>query len=159
MRRRTLLTVGVLVAVALGLSGCATMGKTGSAAFRTAVEATWRTYCSALKAGDADTWITLWDENGVQLPPGAPVVVGRKNIEKAVRGGLQAVTFVDFTIDLAETETAGDLGFARGTYAATMKPQAGGPESSINGKYLTIFKRQTDGSWKIYRDCFNSNTP
>jgi ketosteroid isomerase-like protein len=40
-----------------------------------------------------------------------------------------------------------------------MKPQAGGPEAAINGKYLTVFKKQSDGSWKIYRDCFNSNTP
>lgn len=159
MKRNELLAAGVLMAVAIGLSGCATMAKTGSAAFQTAVEATWRTYCSSLKAGDADTWIALWDENGIQLPPGAPMVVGRKNIEKAIRGALQAVSFVDFTIDLAETETAGNLGFARGTYAATMKPQAGGPEAAINGKYLTVFKKQSDGSWKIYRDCFNSNTP
>ena len=27
----------------------------------------------------------------------------------------------------------------------------------VDGKYLTIFKRQPDGSWKAYRDCFNSN--
>ena len=33
------------------------------------------------------------------------------------------------------------------------------PNTHIIGKYLTILKKQTDGSWKIYRDCFNSDVP
>jgi ketosteroid isomerase-like protein len=36
---------------------------------------------------------------------------------------------------------------------------AGGKEARVDGKFLTIFKKQSDGSCKIYRDCFNSNTP
>ena len=27
------------------------------------------------------------------------------------------------------------------------------------GKFLTIFQKQDDGSWKIARDCFNGNGP
>jgi ketosteroid isomerase-like protein len=28
-----------------------------------------------------------------------------------------------------------------------------------SNKYLTIYRRQPDGSWKIYRDISNSNEP
>jgi ketosteroid isomerase-like protein len=56
-----------------------------------------------------------------------------------------------------EVQVSGDLAFARGTYAATVTPKAGGEETFIDGKYMTILKRQTDGSWKIHRDIFNSN--
>jgi ketosteroid isomerase-like protein len=44
-------------------------------------------------------------------------------------------------------------------YVHPNAPKAGGPESLFDGKFLTVFKRQPDGSWKIYRDCFNSNVP
>lgn len=27
------------------------------------------------------------------------------------------------------------------------------------GKYLTVFRKQADGSWKIFRDCFNLDVP
>jgi ketosteroid isomerase-like protein len=41
----------------------------------------------------------------------------------------------------------------------TFVPRSGGGELKGDGKYETIFKRQADGTWKIFRDCFNSNLP
>jgi ketosteroid isomerase-like protein len=35
----------------------------------------------------------------------------------------------------------------------------GGEPIPYDGKFLTIFKRQSDGSWKIHRDIYNSNVP
>ena len=58
-----------------------------------------------------------------------------------------------------EVRAGGDWAFARGTYQATLTPKAGGAAGSIDGKYMTILTRQADGSWKIYRDIFNSNVP
>ncbi|MCH7939879.1 MAG: nuclear transport factor 2 family protein [Candidatus Marinimicrobia bacterium] len=58
-----------------------------------------------------------------------------------------------------EVRVAGDWAFARGTYTAILTPKAGGETIDIDGKYLTILERQVDGSWKIFRDCFNSNVP
>jgi ketosteroid isomerase-like protein len=49
--------------------------------------------------------------------------------------------------------------FARGMYSATLVPKAGGAQIPIDGKFLTILARQPDGSWKIWRDIFNSNQP
>lgn len=51
------------------------------------------------------------------------------------------------------------MAFARGTYSVKRTPVAGGETVETDGKYMTIFKRQADGSWKIYRDIFNSNVP
>jgi ketosteroid isomerase-like protein len=58
-----------------------------------------------------------------------------------------------------EIQLSGNFGFARGTYSALLVPKAGGEEIPIDGKYLTIFKKQADGTWKIYRDAFNSSVP
>jgi hypothetical protein len=40
-----------------------------------------------------------------------------------------------------------------------MTPKEGGETSTSSGRALTIFKRQADGSWKIYIDCFNYDGP
>jgi steroid delta-isomerase-like uncharacterized protein len=42
-----------------------------------------------------------------------------------------------------------------------MTPKAGGEtiHAMRDGKALTLYERQSDGSWKIVYDCFNSNVP
>jgi ketosteroid isomerase-like protein len=59
---------------------------------------------------------------------------------------------------LLETQVAGDWAYDRGNYTLTVTPKSGKP-TETSGKYLTIYKRQPDGSWKIYRDISNSNNP
>ncbi len=49
----------------------------------------------------------------------------------------------------------GDWEVSRGNYTAELISQ--GNEIEADGKFMTIFRRQEDGSWKIYRDIFNSN--
>ena len=56
-----------------------------------------------------------------------------------------------------EVRVAGDWAFARGNYSVTLTPRQGGDVVTVDGKYLTVFQLQADGSWKIHRDIFNSN--
>ncbi|HUX14103.1 MAG TPA: DUF4440 domain-containing protein [Spirochaetia bacterium] len=65
----------------------------------------------------------------------------------------------EITINTEEVRTVGDLAFARGTIVAEKSPPDGAEKQLIDSKFLTVFRMQTDGSWKIYRDCFNSNKP
>jgi uncharacterized protein (TIGR02246 family) len=125
---------------------------------RTAADAIFAKYAALLGAGDADGWATLWMEDGVQMPPDAPPVVGRSQIREKLRSLLAQFRF-DMHIQTQEVRTAGDWAFARGMYQATLVPKAGGPGIPIDGKFMTILARQSDGSWRIYRDIFNSNVP
>ena len=146
--------------VILLLAGSATVGKAADLeAFKAAVEDTWDKYSIAMNAENPDLWISLWDENGIQMPPGAPAVVGKPAIEKGIHASYEALEWEEFIIYLEEVKVAGDWGYARGTYSASITPRAGGETAFLDGKYLTIFKRQPDGSWKLFRDCFNSNVP
>jgi ketosteroid isomerase-like protein len=110
-----------------------------------------------VNAGDADAWIKLWDDRGVQLTPGAPANVGKDAILRAMRGAFETNDYQEMVINNEEVEVSGDFGFARGTYSLLLVPRAGGDGIPLDGKYLTIFKKQPDGIWKIYRDAFNSN--
>ena len=146
--------------VALLLAGSATVGKAADLeAFRAAVQDIFDTYSTAMNAEDSDLYISLWDENGINMGPNAPAVVGKAAIEKRNRGMNQVLDFERFTIHFEEVQVAGDWGYARGTYSLFVTPKAGGETAFDNGKWLKIFKRQPDGSWKIFRNCFNSDVP
>lgn len=119
----------------------------------------YREYEASLLAGDAARFVGLWTDDGVQMFPGAPALAGKGTIEASAVAYFETISMVEFEIWNEEVESFGDWAFARGNYHWAGDPKDGGERVQFEGKYLTIFQRQPDGSWKIYRDCFNSNTP
>ena len=57
------------------------------------------------------------------------------------------------TIDIRSTSVigSGDLVVDMGTYTFTMPNPQGGAAMPMNGRYLVVLQRMTDGSWKIAR--------
>jgi ketosteroid isomerase-like protein len=53
---------------------------------------------------------------------------------------------------------AGDLAIETGTFTFTQKPK-GSAAITDKGKYMTVWKKQADGSWKLLRDIANSDLP
>jgi ketosteroid isomerase-like protein len=51
-----------------------------------------------------------------------------------------------------------DLGYTSGTYENTFK-DASGNTASDKGKYLTVWKKEANGAWKVLYDMFNSDLP
>lgn len=124
-----------------------------------AVEGIWDEYASSLMDGDIDRWLSLWTEDGIQMPPDEPPVVGKERIRERNQAVADQFTFDDMEIQNAEVASAGDWAYARGTYTATLLPRGEGIPIRVDGKYMSILRRQPDGSWRIHRDIFNSNVP
>lgn len=133
--------------------------KEDEARFEQAVKEVFRIYMESIVEGNIDKWITVWDEDGVQLPPGSPMRVGRTAIKKAVGADLTAFVYYDPQWGSVHTFVDDEYGFAYGTASFKRRTKATGEVLTIDLKFETIFRRQADGSWKIYRDCFNSNVP
>lgn len=121
-----------------------------------AINEIWNQYASSVISGDLDTWISMWTDSGIQMAPDAPAVIGKEQIRAKYESIFPQFIF-KMAITNKEIRVAGDWAFSRGTYSASMTPKAGGETIEIDGKYLTILEKQTDGSWKIIRDCSNSN--
>ena len=123
-----------------------------------ALEAIAQKYEAAYSAGDAEALVALHTDDAIRMPPNAPSLIGKE----AIRVAYQA-TFDQFTgkitLSLKEVEFAGDWAFVRGASAVTLTPKAGGEPLQDEGKYLSIRKRQPDGSWKIFWTNWNSNNP
>jgi ketosteroid isomerase-like protein len=145
----------MLVAI-LSLAGCASKGNQD--ADIAAIKGTMSKYSETLMASDADGWMALWDQNGVQLPPDEPIHVGIAEIRTANYDWVKTYNS-KMAISPREVVVAGDWAFVSCLYTLEFAPKSGGPGGSVDGKALSILKRQSDKSWKFYRDCFNSNVP
>lgn len=111
-------------------------------------------YLSARVAGDANLWLSLWDEAGVQLFPGSRAN-GMDVLREITPARFAAVPVTSATIDTADITVLDDYAFAHGHFV--IERVADGTPIPFDGKFLTILKKQADGSWKLFRDCSNSN--
>jgi ketosteroid isomerase-like protein len=57
-----------------------------------------------------------------------------------------------------EVAKAGDLAYVSGAYEETMT-DGSGKSVKDHGKYVEIFKKQADGTWKVVADIWNSDLP
>jgi uncharacterized protein (TIGR02246 family) len=126
-----------------------------------AIKETLNQYAVGVNTGDLDRWISLWADDGVQMPPDTPSRVGKEQIREGMKPAFDQMD-LDITIhSIEEAKVYGDLGLTRCSYTLKMTPKAGGETITAmpNGKALTLVRRQPDGSWKIAYDSFNSNVP
>lgn len=118
-------------------------------------------YVVAINTGDFDLWISLWTDDAVQMPPDTPARVGKEQIREAMKPGFDQMN-LDMTIhSIDDVKVYGDLGIVRCTYTLKMTPKAGGETINAvpDAKDLSLWERQSDGSWKLIYDCNNSNVP
>jgi len=148
--------IGLAAVAVLLLPGCATMSGEGSEDDVEAIRAIWSIYSGARVAGDAEFWLSLWDEEGIQMPPGAPAR-SKDVLDEVVPDAFASGSVSSMNIYPEEINVVGNWAYTRGTYDSERMVE--GKAVRVDGKFLTILKRQPDGTWRIYRDCFNSNVP
>ncbi|MGA8541173.1 MAG: SgcJ/EcaC family oxidoreductase, partial [Terriglobales bacterium] len=109
---------------------------------------------------DAAKWASYFAEDGSALYPGMPTINGKDAIKTAM-----APLFSDpnFTLTFQSTRTVaskgGDMVYSQGTYSMTMtNPKTKKPVTD-KGKFLTVYAKQADGSWKSVADTYNSDSP
>ncbi len=95
----------------------------------------------------------------IMMPPNMPLASGKEAILK-VLGPLYdrpdfAVTWRPGKVEVARS---GDIGYVLGTYEMTWNDPEGNPRTD-KGKYIEIWKKQADGSWKVAVDIINSDLP
>jgi uncharacterized protein (TIGR02246 family) len=153
-----LLVVGLVggAAIAFAASGAAN-NNANQAADVAQIQEVWNEYEASVVSGDFERWISLWDDEGIQLPPDEPRHIGIAQVRAANEPGFEGLEtqMKEFIINPDEFRILGDRAYSHGTYGFTMVPEEGADTIEVTGKFLTIFKKQADGSWKIAIDCYN----
>jgi ketosteroid isomerase-like protein len=110
-------------------------------------------------AKNLEGFMGLVSENGSIFPPNEQKLSESAAIRKWISDMMAnpgfAVNWQPLTV---EVSTSGDLGYTMGTYNLTLHdPQ--GKAITDSGKYVTVWKKQPEGKWKVVADIFNSNLP
>ncbi len=128
------------------------------AAVRQAIEQATAKYVDAVTRGDSAGFVANYADDAVSMEPGVPVYHGRGALGASFAKRQQEVKVSDMKASTASVDVAGDYAIETGSYELTFTPKGGKPMHD-KGKYLMVWKKQTDGSWKIYRDINNSDGP
>lgn len=150
----------VLAFVAATAAGCATPATretpmTLPAADADAIRAAAAAYVTAMRDTAYEQWADMYTADALLLPPNMPPVQGREAMIAMVRS-FPPVTAFD--LRPIEIEGRGDLAYAYGRFTMTFS-MPGGAAAPDSGKYIEIWRKQSDGGWKIARDMFNSDIP
>jgi uncharacterized protein (TIGR02246 family) len=113
----------------------------------------------AAKAKDLDRYVSFYADDAVLLWPGVPMVTGRLAIREFMRVFLSMPDFsLSFETAQVEVSRAGDFAYTCGTNKVTLM-DPNGKKMKDSGKYLTVYRKQSDGTWKVVADMGNSDLP
>jgi ketosteroid isomerase-like protein len=104
--------------------------------------------------------MSFYVEDAVMLPPNMPMSVGKAAIREASAAlGIASpgisVTWQPMRIEVARS---GEIGYAIGTFEGNAV-DSDGNTVPIKGKYVEIWKKQADGTWKVAADMFSPDSP
>jgi uncharacterized protein (TIGR02246 family) len=124
-----------------------------SAADQAAVRDLGTRFAQAATTGDVKAILAMYAPDATVLPDGGPTLNGAgvktywTEFAKNFSG--------KFELNTTSVEGRGDLAYAVGTAQITPK----GAPKPMDGKWVTVQKKQPDGSWKLVVDIWNMNSP
>lgn len=98
-------------------------------------------------------YMSYYAEDSVELPNGGDILLGKIAIAKTM--GFLDDKNNSLTWKPLGSDVSGDLAYTYGTYEFHSKDKNGKPLVEY-GKYTSIWKRQTDGNWKVVLDMGNA---
>ncbi len=114
-------------------------------------------FAKATAERGVDGWVSWFADSGMQ------VIAGRNVVGRAAIRELMAPSLGDTTRTLtwhpvsAEASEDGDLGYTVGRWDRSVRMR----DSTVvtHGSYVTIWRKQGDGTWKVVLDVGNTDPP
>lgn len=159
--------VAVLAACAGGGGGEVAAGGEGGAtaappaandpvAVRAAIDAANKKGLDGFNAGVPDSMVANYTEDAIVMMPGMKAMRGRAEIASTLKQMFEQMDIRNFNMKTDDVMVDGDVAVETGSGTWEMGPK-GKALAADTIKYLTIWRKQGDGSWKIVRDINNSD--
>jgi ketosteroid isomerase-like protein len=158
MRISTWLSISVLAATVI--SGClhAAPPPQDLAAVRASLIAADQAFAAATAAKGLEGWMAAFDSTAIQMEADVPFTPGLASIREGIAPAFADTTWhLTWEPTMAFASAGGDLGYTLGTWRSA-RIAAGGAERVSTGKYVTIWRKQADGSWKVVFDGGSTDT-
>lgn len=109
---------------------------------------------AAVAAGGSAAWTEWFAAGGAMIQEGVGEIRGRDAILEAVGYLDRPDVSLRWTPARADIAASGDLGWTTGSYVFRATGPDGNPTES-RGRYVSIWRQQEDGRWKIVMDLGN----
>jgi uncharacterized protein (TIGR02246 family) len=113
-------------------------------------------WSAAAATRDAKRVASFYAEDAIAYPPNEPMAVGKAAAEKVWASYFAEPTY-KISWKTAHAEVTGALGYTAGTYEDSFK----GPDGKTvagKGKYVCVWRKQNDGTWKAVHDIWNTDS-
>jgi len=122
---------------------------------KTAVDDRYQEWLAAANKKDVSAMTNLYDENAVLMPKSEEPVLGKAAIGEYYKNLFANPNFVPFTLttNWNSFHVVGDIAIASVLFEGDVTRN--GKQIHFRGKELLVWKKQADGSWKIFRYMFD----
>lgn len=110
------------------------------------------------EARDLDKLTAHYADDAVLMTPGSPAMQGKE----AIRGGMQGMMkdpALTLQFKASRIDVSGGLGFTQGSYVMHMTDPKSHKVMEEHGSYVTTYRKQADGSWKVMADIATASGP
>jgi len=122
---------------------------------RDEIEAALVTFAKAFNNRDCAAVAAHYVEDAAVFPPSALRVDGRAKIQEFWQGAIKA-GLKDLTLKAVEVHGTGDMAYEVGELSYSARDSSG-QRKTATGKYMVVWKKGQDGTWRLYRDIWNGN--
>ena len=153
---RIFVSATAAAAFALLISGCGAVKGGGGAAnadsIEKAIKADEAKWQADLKAKDISALASHYTDDAYSVTSGT-AADGSTEIRKLFANATTDPAFkLQFQSDKVEAASSGDVAYSRGHFTEQYTDEKSGKVMSGSGSYLSVFKKQEDGSWKMAED-------
>jgi uncharacterized protein (TIGR02246 family) len=156
MKTKPLFLSGCIALLSFAFFGTASAADTKIEQALRDLDAQWS---AAAGAKDLDKTVSYYSDDAIVMPPNTSAARTKEAIRSAWKEMLTAPgAAIGWTATKVEAAKSGDLAYVSGTYEETMTDASGKPVKD-RGKYVEVWKKQADGTWKVVADIWNSDLP
>ena len=127
-----------------------------SADDRATIERAADAYVAAMNSADWRRVARSFSEAAVRIPPNEEPHEGRESIERWL-GGIEELGSYELIRDRIDGEDG--IAYIRGRYAITLRPVGAPAPLSDEGDFLEIWRKESDGAWRIIEAMWNTRLP
>jgi len=151
-------------ALACLLMGCAKAPPQTQANMRAMDEQTIReseiAWSQAYGAKNLDRILLQYADDASSIVPGVPMMTGIKAIRAGVAEQLADPEFaLSFHTDKVEVSESGDMAYSQGSFTYTGTDIKSKRAITSKGHYVEVYKKQSNGSWKVVEDIATNDGP
>ncbi|MBD3225857.1 MAG: DUF4440 domain-containing protein [Caldithrix sp.] len=111
-------------------------------------------FADAYIARDIQGMVSMRTHDIVWMPPASSIIEGKTDVRQYLTSAQAKILY--FSVTPHQTEGSNSIAYNRGEFKTTFVLE--NDTTKENGKYLQIWRKQSDGSWLMAVEIWNTNT-